>query len=225
MSHVLAACDTPKEPKPTMLSFFDHSTIMAQPWAEAGYDCLCIDLKNEPLLTIYESFGSIQQVQADINDYLPPRDIIPVFAAFFPPCTHTAVSGSRWFQDKGLRKLIDSLELFYTSIKLAEWLKCPYLIEHPKSVISTHWRKPDYKFHPYEYGDPYTKHTCLWVGNGFVMPPKTPVEPYEGSRMQKRALLRHIAKDRQEARERTPIGFAKAVFEANKLKNFSYPIS
>ena len=33
--------------------------------------------------------------------WLSPRGNI-IFAAFFPPCTDVAVSGARWFRDKGL---------------------------------------------------------------------------------------------------------------------------
>jgi hypothetical protein len=29
-----------------MVSFFDRSTVMAQPWAKAGYLCYCIDLQH-----------------------------------------------------------------------------------------------------------------------------------------------------------------------------------
>jgi len=201
-----------------MYSFFDYSCIMAEPWAIAGYRCICIDLKHNNEIVHYSSGGSIQKIKADMNEYLPARDLIPIFAAFFPPCTHTATSGSRWFKDKGLGKLIESLQLFYSSVKLAEWLNCPYIIEHPISTVSGYWRKPDYKFHPFEYGDPYTKLTCLWTSTNFIMPDKTPVEPFEGSKMQKRALLRNITKDRQEARERTPPGFAQAIFNSNKPK-------
>ena len=31
---------------PIMISGFDKSTIMAQPWAKAGYLCYCVDLQH-----------------------------------------------------------------------------------------------------------------------------------------------------------------------------------
>ena len=96
--------------------------------------------------------------------------------------------------------------------KLAEWSNAPYFIENPVSTVSTYWRKPDYTFHPYEYGDPYTKKTCLWTGGGFIMPPKKNiVKPIEGSKM----WLLPPSKKRADIRGRTPRGFAKAVFKAN----------
>ena len=29
--------------------------------------------------------------------------------------------------------------------------------------VNTHWRKPDQVIHPYYFGDPYLKRTCLWL--------------------------------------------------------------
>ena len=68
------------------------------------------------------------------------------------------------------------------------------------------WR---YTWNPSDYGDPYTKRTCMWGDH--VQPMKTPVEPTEGSRLwrippgEQRKTLRSI----------TPPGFARAFFEAN----------
>jgi hypothetical protein len=145
-----------------MLSCFDRSTIMARPWADAGYTCYCVDVQHPP----GESReGHIIKVGVDVRDWLPPREPL-AFAAFFPPCTDVAVSGARWFKDKGLGALVNALQLFDWSVKMAEWSGCPYMIENPVSTVSTYWRKPDYTFHPYEYGDPWAKKTCLWTGGG-----------------------------------------------------------
>lgn len=191
-----------------MISVFDQSTIMAQPWAEAGYLCYCVDLQHEKG---ENREGNIIRVGADVREWLPPREPI-AFAAFFPPCTHVAVSGARWFKDKGLGALVDALSLFDRAVLLAEWTGAPYLIENPVSTVSSYWRKPDYTFDPCDYGDPYTKRTCLWTGGGFVMPEKSPVAPLEGSKMH----LMPPSEDRARKRSETPKGFARAVFDANK---------
>ena len=150
-------------------------------------------------------------------DWVPPRSEIH-FAAFFPPCTDVAVSGARWFTDKGLGALIKALQLFEVSIKWAEWCGCPYMIENPVSTVSSYWRKPDYIFNPCDYAgyqggenDLYTKKTCLWTGGGFVMPDPKPRTPSQGSRMH----LLSPGADRANMRAVTPAGFARAVFEAN----------
>lgn len=193
-----------------MLSCFDRTTIMAQPWAAAGYECHCVDSQHPEGRTLD---GGIQKVGCDIHDWLPPRGEI-AFAAFFPPCTHVSVSGARWFRDKGLGKLVEALTLFDRAVKLAEWCGCPYLIENPVSTVSTYWREPDFMFHPYHYGDPWTKKTCLWVGGGFVMPPEAPVEPWQEGKIHRMPPSDHRANLRSE----TPPGFARAVFEANCVR-------
>ena len=128
-----------------ILSFFDYSTIMAQPYANAGYLCYCVDLKHPPG---EHKVGNIIKVGADIMDWLPPYNSHIAASFFFVPCTHTAISGARYFKRKGLSALISTLELWEKSIELAEYFKAPYFIENPVSTVATYWRKPDYKFHP-----------------------------------------------------------------------------
>lgn len=191
-----------------MISCFDHSTVMARPWADAGYICYCVDLLHPPGET---REGNVVKVGADLLEWMPPRGEI-AFAAFFPPCTDVAVSGARWFKDKGIGALIQALRLFERSVMLAEWTGAPYLIENPVSTVSSYWRKPDHTFDPCDYGDPYTKKTCLWTGGGFVMPRKCRVEPTQGSKMH---LLPPSA-DRAQLRSVTPEKFAQAVYAANR---------
>jgi hypothetical protein len=200
--------------QPIVVSLFDHTGNMVVPWAAAGFLCYCVDLQH-PAGEHRE--GNIIRVGADIREWLPPYAPIKILFAF-PPCTHVAVSGARWFRDKGLGALVKSLELFDAAVRLAEWTKAPYLIENPVSTVSSYWRKPDYTFDPCDYGgyisppgDAYTKKTCLWTGNGLVMPKSKWVSPIEGSKMNRLPP----SKDRGALRSVTPRGFAQAVFEAN----------
>lgn len=192
-----------------MLSCFDYSTIMAQPWADAGFTCYCVDIKHPHGESRQ---GNIVRVHGDMKNWTPPNGIQFSFAAFFPPCTNLAASGSRWFKGKGLMLLSEAIHLVAVSAEIAESLNCPYLIENPIGTLSTYWRKPDFKFDPCDYGDPYTKKTCLWTGGGFLMPEKNRVNPIEGSKMHRLPP----SEDRQELRSVTPEGFARAVFQANR---------
>jgi len=189
-----------------VISCFDFSGVFVKPWADAGYDCYCVDLQHEG-----KTCGNVKYIGADVLEWLPPRGEI-AFAAFFPPCTDVAVSGARWFKDKGIGAVINALKLFERSVLLAEWTEAPYFIENPVSTISSYWRKPDHTFDPCDYGDPYTKKTHLWTGGGFVMPEKCPVDPTDGSKMHRLAP----SPDRANLRSQTPAGFADAVFEANQ---------
>ncbi len=199
----------------TVLSLCDYTGNMVKPWAEAGYHCICVDIQHD---TTPRCEGRITYIGADLKTWIPESlDYAIVFA--FPPCTNLAVSGARWFQSKGLRGLIDGLELVERCRVICNAIGKPWFIENPISTLSTYWRKPDYKFNPNEYGgylDPpgnaYTKKTCLWTGGGFVMPEPKPVEAIEGSKMH----LLPPSEDRANLRSATPEGFARAVFEANQ---------
>ena len=212
------------------LFLYDYTTEMAKPWAEAGFLCYCVDIQHAAGET---REGNIVKVGTDIYEWLPPNGNI-YFVAAFPPCTDIAVSGAAHFKNKGLGVLSKAIDQFDRAIKIAEWSKAPYMIENPVSTISTYWRKPDYTFHPYEYGgylpeddinpvseiipprDAYPKRTCLWNGNGFVMPEKKPVECPPGYSPQHKKLGGKSQKTKN-IRSATPRGFARAVFEANAL--------
>lgn len=193
----------------TMLSLFDHSTVMAQPWAEAGYTCYCVDLKHPPGVT--ESQKGIYLIGGDIRSWknLAVKSNGIKFIAAFPPCDHLAASGARWWAEKGLAPLRDAIDLVGVALEMCEESGAPYLIENPIGRLASLWRKPDHCFDPCDYGDPYTKKTCLWVGGGFVMPPKNRIEPTEGSKMHR------MSSTHKEQRSVTPPGFARAVFGAN----------
>jgi hypothetical protein len=78
-----------------------------------------------------------------------------------PPCTHLAVSGSRWFKDKRVEQ-----EAALGFVRALMQLPVPRIcVENPVSVISSRIRKPEQIIQPYEYGHPESKKTCLWLKN------------------------------------------------------------
>jgi len=202
--------------KGVMLSLYDYTGNMARPWALDGYECYAVDIKHiDAERTEEVGDGKIHYVGADLTEWLPPREEY-AFVAAFPPCTNLAVSGARWFTDKGLGGLAEGIELVEVAVDICEWADAPYMIENPVSTLSTYWRDPDYTFHPYEYDgftaedDAYSKKTCLWTGGGFEMPVTDAVEEYD-DRIHKMAP----SEDRAEKRAATPQGFANAVYVAN----------
>lgn len=200
-----------------ILSLFDLTGTMARPWIEAGHEAVCVDI-GHPTGETRE--GPLTRIGADLRDWIPPRRIVErvSFVAAFPPCDHLAVSGARWFAGKGLDALADSIRLFAVAARWAEWFGVPYLIENPVSTISTYWRKPDHTFDPWQYAgwcesDTYTKRTCLWTGGGFVMPEPRPLP---GAIPDNRIHRMPPSPDRKALRSATPLGFARAVYEANR---------
>lgn len=76
-----------------------------------------------------------------------------------PPCTHLAVSGSRWFKEK-VREQAQALDF----VRLLLGCGIPKIaLENPISVISTRIRKPDQIIQPWQFGHGETKATCLWL--------------------------------------------------------------
>lgn len=209
-----------------ILSLCDYTGTMVMPWVEAGHHCWIVDLQHEESERIeYPSGGSLTKIKANVL-YLVGRDGRSlcdwhpwdmIFA--FPPCDHLAVSGARWFKEKGLAALVEALEIVESCRIICESGDCPYFLENPISTLSTYWRKPDYKFDPYQYGgydgggnDDYTKKTCLWTGGGFVMPEIRSIELGENS---DRIHKCSPGPNRKNIRSATPMGFSTAVFVAN----------
>ena len=133
-----------------MLSLFDHSGYFVRPWLARGFHAWLVDIKFPPGINLEEP--GIFKVGADLRFGFNLDIDNVVFVAAFPPCTHTAVSGARHFMKKGPRAMAESLDLFATAQEAAEHFKARYFIENPVSMFSSYIRKPDYIFHPYEYG-------------------------------------------------------------------------
>lgn len=213
--------------KNIVVSLFDVTGKMIQPWLNAGFECYIVDIQHPLALETngITTVGSLHKVHYDLTKpWVPPFNNEKIaFVSSFPPCDHLAVSGARWFKGKGLRKLATSIEMFATASEFCEWSTAPYFIENPVSNISSHWRKPDHYFSPYYFTgynieDNYTKKTCLWVGNGFIMPSIFTVQglPPPDDRIHKCPP----GPDRHNIRSATPSGFAEAVYQTNTPKKF-----
>jgi hypothetical protein len=81
----------------------------------------------------------------------------------FPPCTHLAVSGAAWFEQKrkdGRQK--QGIDFF---LRIANANIEKIAIENPVGIMSKIYRKPDQVIQPYYFGDISRKTTCLWLKN------------------------------------------------------------
>lgn len=81
----------------------------------------------------------------------------------FPPCTHLAVSGAAWFEQKRKDGRQQEGIDFFMSI-----INAPIkhiAVENPVGIMSKIYRKPDQIIQPYYFGDEARKSTCLWLKN------------------------------------------------------------
>lgn len=197
----------------------------SKPYSEAGYDVILVTLPAQ-----------------DVRYYKPPRRVYGILAA--PPCTDFASSGVRWWPEKDRTKgLLEGLSVVVACLRIIEITKPVFwALENPVGRLPRYIGKYKYTFQPYEYGDPWTKRTCIWgVHNLPIKNLVDPVGSYLGSGHTSRGKTLGIvdhplllleeghgflppdwvlklppSADRATLRSITPPGFARAFYEANK---------
>jgi len=92
----------------------------------------------------------------------------------FPPCTHLAVSGSRYFAQKQADgRQQEGIDFFLEFTKL----NCEKIvIENPVGIMSTQYRKPDQIIQPWQFGHDASKATCLWIKGLPLLRPTSIIE-------------------------------------------------
>lgn len=141
-----------------------------------------------------------------------------------PPCTYLTVTGNRWFNvdkygEKAKQRYTErekSISFFMMFVNA----DCDKIaIENPIGVMSTVYKKPDQIIHPYMFGDPERKSTCLWMKGLGTLKPTNVVEPKiikykngKGSDSQWHMdTLKLPREERAKARSKTFPGIAKAM--------------
>lgn len=124
----------------------------------------------------------------------------------FPPCTHLAVSGARYFEEKrkdGRQQV--AIDFFMRFANAG----CPKIaIENPVGIMSSVWRKPDQIIQPWQFGHGETKKTCLWL-KGLL--PLVPTDIVDGR--EQRIWKMPPSTDRSKNRSKTFPGVARAMAE------------
>lgn len=174
----------------------------------------------------HEAFScDILPASGGFPEYHLQQDVVPLLQEewdliiAFPPCTHLASSGAAWFEAKRLdgrqQEGIDFFMLFANA-------NCEkVVIENPVGVMSSKYRKPDQIIQPYEFGDPFSKRTCLWIKGLPLLKPTNIVEPEPRTEYASgRTMPKWYAdswnlspKERAKARSKTFPGIAKAMAE------------
>ena len=144
----------------------------------------------------------------------------------FPPCTYLTVTGNRWFNvekygEKAIQRQKDRDAAIEFFLKFAN-ADCERIaIENPIGVMSSEYQKPNQIIHPYMFGDPERKSTCLWLKNLPCLIPTNIVKPniikYKNGKGTDSSW--HVntmslpPAERAKARSKTFLGIAKAMAE------------
>ena len=124
----------------------------------------------------------------------------------FPPCTHLAVSGARYFEQKRKDGRQQAAIDFFMRFANAD---CPKIaIENPVGIMSSVWRKPDQIIQPWQFGHGETKKTCLWLKGIPLLVPTNNVDGRE-----QRIWKMPPSEDRAKNRAKTFPGIARAMAE------------
>ncbi len=180
-------------PKPKIiLDLCGGSGAWSAPYKAAGYDVRLITLPEH-----------------DVRLYQPPEGVYGILAA--PPCTYFCqmrMCRGRPTDDEFREGLavVDACMRIVLSSKPEFWA-----LENPQGYLKGWLGEPELKFHPCDYGDPWTKRTWLW--GSFNNPMQKRVEP-EGAWIHRKKGSRGVAKGDSE-NAITPAGFAQAFFAAN----------
>lgn len=99
-----------------------------------------------------------------------------------PPCTYLTVTGNRWFNEERYgekarqrKELRNEAANFFMSFINADVDKIA--VENPIGYMSTVYQKPSQIIHPFMFGDPARKATCLWLKGLPKLTPTDIVEP------------------------------------------------
>lgn len=185
----------------------------SRPYAEAGYWVQVLDMSNG------DDVRLLQKIDEPVHGILAA-----------PPCTHLAVSGAWCWERKGDEALLEAMSVVDACLRIVmvhqpKW----WALENPVGRLVHYIGKPRLYFQPYDYGNPWTKKTCIW--GDFELPEKSPVDPVgqRTGRADMPGIVDHFdeylppdwimklgpSKDRATLRSLTPPGFARAFFEAN----------
>lgn len=186
-----------------VVSLFDYSGAAVQPWADAGFRCLCFDLLHREEITR----AGVTYIPADLDPGAAGWSRVRqemersrggvLFA--WPPCDDMTSSGNRHLAGKLARDPDIQKRAAARAIKaaaIADEFGFSWLVENPIGALCTLWRSPDRIWNPCDFGgylepelehpvwprhiaprDAYTKKTGAWLGGGFIFPEPLPVEP------------------------------------------------
>lgn len=132
----------------------------------------------------------------------------------FPPCTFLSFAVNKYLNCPGRFESRLAARDFFMKFVNAP---CEHIaIENPVGWMSVYYRPADQIVHPYFFGDPYLKRTCLWLKNLPCLYPTNLLPKPEPTYVQKNGKKRYwvdtvSSLDRQKIRSKTFPGLAAAM--------------
>lgn len=129
----------------------EYSGTVRDAFLRLGHDAVSCDLlPTDSPGPHYQ--GSVTDILADGWDLMIAH----------PPCTYLCSSGLHWNKRRPERAAQTEEALEFVKILLEAPIP-RIALENPIGCISTRIRKPDQTIHPWQYGHPESKATCLWL--------------------------------------------------------------
>lgn len=181
----------------------EYSGVVRDAFRKQGHLAMSVDLRKA-------DSGEEWHYRGDIRDAL--RLIKWDMILAFPPCDHLAAVGARhWPEKQADGRQAEAVEF----VKMIADADCPRIvIENPIGALTQYWRHPDQTIHPYMFGEPWKKRTCLWLKGVPRLRPTRIVKP-KGHWVQQGPAKPGLVTGRRGAkiRARTFAGVARAMAE------------
>ncbi len=198
-----------------ILDLCGGSGSWSRPYKEAGYDVRIITLPEN-----------------DVKSFNPPENVYGILAA--PPCDEFSMA-----KNHNIKRHFDKgMEIVNSCLKIIKLAKPKFhALENPIGYLSAFLGPPFFYFHPWWYGDPWTKKTGIWGGfnkplrkynnwedvpknNNLYIKPKSEKPAIAALHKSAKQFIPWMYKYDPENdaafRAITPEGFANAFFKVNK---------
>ena len=201
-----------------IVSLCDRSGVWSEPYVQAGYRVMRVDLGHEP--GERKVGENLWHVGADIAAATFPERPWGVMAA--PSCTCFCRPGARWWgRMDSTGQTERDVVLFRRCLEICRTAEGWWALENPPgrhSRLMPEVGKPAWQFQPWEFGDRWGKQTYIW--GTAVRPFATKIVTPEPTRRtpngKTQGRIAFMSSSWKAEREKTPPGFAKAFFEANQ---------
>ena len=194
-------------PSKLVLSLCDFSGNWPRYYTEPEYEVLKVDIKTTGDVRLYQFLD---------------RPVHGILCA--PPCTDFSGSGAQYWSAKDANgSTLTALSIVDACLRMVAIYKPKFwALENPVGRLRRWLGPPRFIFNPCDFAgyteddsDRYTKKTCLW--GDFTAPTTDAKQPIrvcpQGSWLQK---LGGKSERTKTLRSMTPLGFARAFFEANR---------